>query len=303
MVVISVALLGQNKQEDAVSVCTFQKMTTDSDTPVVQCEYFVIGTAIIRPREREPSTGRIIILSCDQNNNGKFRVEAEKIVKGAVYCLKSLNGNIIAGINGVVTAYKVNDVPSAADGASAPGGVPENRLDIVPEYWQMGHTIVVSLDTWSSPTKDHIVVGDLMHGVSLLAIKEEDNGRVSMEEAAHDYNPAWTMSVVACSMDVAIASEHRGNLFVTLYHDDALSEEEKGRLEVVGTYHLGESVNVFRKGSLTIESGYGVTTAGDGGQNEGQIARPAENEPWTIPLFESLRTKIQGQVIYGECHI
>ena len=45
-----------------------------------------------------------------------------------------------------------------------------------------------------------------------------------------------------------IGGENAFNLFTVKKNSDATTEEERGRLELVGEYHLGEFVNRFRHG-------------------------------------------------------
>lgn len=52
--------------------------------------------------------------------------------------------------------------------------------------------------------------------------------------------------------DVYLGSENSFNLFTVRKNSEGATDEERGRLEVVGEYHLGEFVNRFRHGSLVM---------------------------------------------------
>lgn len=52
--------------------------------------------------------------------------------------------------------------------------------------------------------------------------------------------------------DVYLGAENNFNLFTVRKNSDGATDEERGRLEVVGEYHLGEFVNRFRHGSLVM---------------------------------------------------
>jgi DNA damage-binding protein 1 len=52
--------------------------------------------------------------------------------------------------------------------------------------------------------------------------------------------------------DVYLGAENNFNLFTVRKNSDAATDEERGRLEVVGEFHLGEFVNRFRHGSLVM---------------------------------------------------
>lgn len=49
-----------------------------------------------------------------------------------------------------------------------------------------------------------------------------------------------------------VIAENSFNLFTVRKNSEAATDEEHGRLEVVGEFHLGEFVNRFRPGSLTM---------------------------------------------------
>lgn len=49
--------------------------------------------------------------------------------------------------------------------------------------------------------------------------------------------------------DTYIGGENSFNLFTVRKNSDAATEEDRGRLEVVGEFHLGEFVNRFRHGT------------------------------------------------------
>lgn len=74
----------------------------------------------------------------------------------------------------------------------------------------------------------------------------------AIEELARDYNANWMSAVEILDDDVFIGAENNYNLFTVRKNSDAASDEERGRLEVVGEYHLGEFVNRFRHGSLVM---------------------------------------------------
>lgn len=52
--------------------------------------------------------------------------------------------------------------------------------------------------------------------------------------------------------DIYLGGENNFNLFTVRKNSEGATDEERGRLEVVGEYHLGEFVNRFRHGSLVM---------------------------------------------------
>jgi DNA damage-binding protein 1 len=52
--------------------------------------------------------------------------------------------------------------------------------------------------------------------------------------------------------DVYLGAENSFNLFTVRKNSEGATDEERGRLEVAGEYHLGEFINRFRHGSLVM---------------------------------------------------
>ena len=71
-------------------------------------------------------------------------------------------------------------------------------------------------------------------------------------ERARDYNANWMTAVEILEDDVYLGAENNFNLFTVKRNIEAAGEEERGQLEVVGEFHLGEFVNRFRPGSLVM---------------------------------------------------
>jgi len=193
--------------------------------------YYVVGTGVAIPEESEPKKGRILVFQVVEK---KLQVVAEKETKGAVYCLNAFNGKLLAGINSKVVLYRLIE----AAGGGADGG---KELDS--ECSNNQHILALYMQSRG----DFIVVGDLMKSISLLLYKSMDQ---QIEEVARDYNNNWMTAVEIIDDDTYIGAENSYNLFTV--HRNADSEEERGRLEVVGEYHLGDFVNRFRHGSLVM---------------------------------------------------
>lgn len=78
------------------SVCSsfFLPESTHSDC---RMEFVIVGTAFVLPDEQQPSRGRILVFS--QNEDGDFVVVAETVTKGGVFSLTSTHDRLIAGID------------------------------------------------------------------------------------------------------------------------------------------------------------------------------------------------------------
>ncbi|KAL2494428.1 DNA damage-binding protein 1a [Forsythia ovata] len=179
--------------------------------------YYCVGTAYVMPEENEPTKGRILVFVVE---DGKLQLMAEKETKGAVYSLNAFNGKLLAAINQKIQLYKwmLRD---------------DGSRELQSECGHHGHILALYVQTRG----DFIVVGDLMKSISLLIYKHEEG---AIEERARDYNSNW------------MTAENNFNLFTVRKNSEGATDEERGRLEVVGEYHLGEFVNRFRHGSLVM---------------------------------------------------
>jgi DNA damage-binding protein 1 len=199
--------------------------------------YYVIGTAFAHPNEAEPTRGRILIFRVSAEQNGqRLILETEKEVKGAVYSLNAFNGKLLASINSKIQLFKWVDSGDEATGSH----------DLESDFGHHGHILALYVQSRG----DFIIVGDLMKSISLLVYKPVDG---SIEEIARDYNPQWMTAVDILDDDTYIGAENSFNLFTVRKNSDAATDDERGRLEIVGEYHLGELVNKFKHGSLVMK--------------------------------------------------
>lgn len=203
--------------------------------------YFVVGTAYVHQEEVEPHQGRILVFAVTGiHGERKLQLVTETEVKGAVYCLNAFNDKVLAGVNSKVHLYKWSENA-------------ENEKELISECGHYGHTLALYIESRG----DFIVVGDLMKSISLLSYKQLDG---SIEEIAKDLNSNWMTALGIVDDDTYIGSETDFNLFAVQRNSGAVSDEERGRLETVGEYHLGEFVNRFRYGSLVMQNATALPT-------------------------------------------
>ncbi|CAM8886889.1 unnamed protein product [Rhodiola kirilowii] len=91
--------------------------------------------------------------------------------------------------------------------------------------------------------------GDLMKSVSLLIYKHEEG---AIAERARDYNANWMTAIEILDDEIYLGAENNYNLITVKKNSEGATDEERGRLEVVGEYHLGEFINQFCHGSLVM---------------------------------------------------
>ncbi|KAL5220246.1 hypothetical protein ABZP36_024959 [Zizania latifolia] len=189
--------------------------------------YYCVGTAYVLPEETEPTKGRILVFLVEER---KLQLMAEKQTKGAVYSLNAFNGKLLAAINQKVRLYKwfLRD---------------DTAHELQAECAYHGHVLTLYTQTRG----DFIVVGDMMRSISLLVYLHEES---LIEEVARDRNTACMTAVEMLDNDVYIGADDCYNLFTVHKYIDAATG--KGRLVVVGQYHLGDFVNRFHHGSLVM---------------------------------------------------
>jgi len=235
--------------------------------------YLVVGTAYARPDEPEPTSGRLLIFSLTER---MLELKHEARVNGAVYAVEGFNGKLLAGVNNKLQLYEW--VPCAR----AP------RLQLRHEH--CGHILVLYLQSRG----DFILVGDLMKSVSLLQCTAASN---VLTELARDFNANWMTAVSFLDDDTFLGAENWYNLFTARKNADATTDEERGRLEVVGEYHLGEFVNRFRRGSLSMhvsESGASQLPMLLYGTVNGALGVVATLPEEDFAFFSKLQDKLRG---------
>jgi DNA damage-binding protein 1 len=84
----------------------------------------------------------------------------------------------------------------------------------------------------------------------VISFEQHEEGAI--EELARDNNSNWMTAVEMINDDIYVGAENSCNLFTVRKKSDAATDEERGRLEVVGEYHLGDFVSRFCHGSLRL---------------------------------------------------
>eukprot|EP00743_Colponemidia_sp_Colp-15_P005247 GILK01005646.1.p1 GENE.GILK01005646.1~~GILK01005646.1.p1 ORF type:complete len:1143 (+),score=205.41 GILK01005646.1:93-3431(+) len=205
----------------ALAVCTFNNDPSQT--------YLVVGTAYALPDEPEPRRGRLLVYTVVDK---KLQIVTEKETKGAVYTIHPFNGKLLGSVNSKIQIWKF---VSSDDG----------NKELTPECGHHGHILAL----YTQVRGDFIVVGDLMKSISLLLYKPIEN---TIEEIARDYNSNWMTAVEILDDDTFIGAENSFNLFTVKKNNESAIDDDRGRLDNVGQYHLGEFINKFRHGSLVM---------------------------------------------------
>jgi DNA damage-binding protein 1 len=104
--------------------------------------------------------------------------------------------------------------------------------------------------------EDLIFLGDVMESVAIFRFIPENREELQpprLEMVASDYEPTWVTSLVPLSDSLVLAADNCKNVFTLARDVEALHDEERQLLSVVGEFHLGEYVNVMAPGSLSME--------------------------------------------------
>lgn len=239
---------------------------TDTDSSV---EYVAIGTAYVLPEEQEPTRGRMLIFEvrtldaedgqesggddCDEETlhlKRKVSLITEKVTKGGVCCMAALQGKLVAGIDAKVQVYQFHR--TGVDGAGAP------EMTVLCEH--VGHIMSLFCKT----SGDFVLVGDILRSITVLQLKTSTSPSgadvTSLKEVSRDFNSNYMRAVEVLCDDFFMGAEDNGNLFIvkrpgadcapTGPGSVNLSEEEKSRLEMQSGFHMGDFINVFRRGML-----------------------------------------------------
>ena len=95
------------------------------------------------------------------------------------------------------------------------------------------------------------IVGDLMKGVSLMHYRGEEQ---KMETLALDATPGWLSTTIPITDELFLAADNSLNLYTLVTNMEAPSEEDRDTLLRSGEFHLGDSVNCIRRGSLVMRA-------------------------------------------------
>lgn len=197
-------------------------------------EYIAVGVAVISVNEMEPREGFIYVFQVNVQQERKLVKAAQLRVSGCPLCLESFNGNLLAGINSTIKVFTWNS-----------NGSSETKMlsEMASKY---GHILTLQIASRGT----FFLAGDLMRSVTLLNFNSVDN---CIEEIARDYNPIWVTALAMMDEDFYLCAENSFNLLSFRKNNDVLSEEERGKLEVCGEFHLGDLVNRIRHGSLVMK--------------------------------------------------
>ena len=246
--------------EYAASVCTFcpkvdgKAIAGGGDSAFT--DVLVVGTYITERNEDEPKRGRIILLGAtpggsregkqDAEMGLEYEVLATQEMKGCVYQVCPLgDGKLVASINNKVQVFTLTNKSPQNGSPEGDNHMSDLRFKLKCGAKHRGHVVALFLKV----REDLILVGDLMKSISLLRYNPESD---KLEDVAADRATNWMTAVDFLDDDTYLGVEHQYNLFSLGRNQDALIDDDRQVLKVVGRMHLGEQVNVIKAGNLVM---------------------------------------------------
>lgn len=258
----------------ATSYATPQEPTADGESPASPPTkpYLIVGTAYALPDEDEPTNGRILLLSCEDENDGSttrsVKHVAELQVRGGVYSIcQFYNGLVLLTVNSKTQVCQLTHDGGALKlsflGVGHHGHIlslmvqsraPKQLTEAVDSDDKQMEDAAASTPVKKKAAKPEAkeqlaIVADLMRSISLVQYYPEHK---ALEEVARDFNSNWTTAIEMLNDNLYLGAENWNNLYVLRRNAKATSEEVRCRLDTVGQFHLGELCNKFISGSLTM---------------------------------------------------
>ena len=123
-----------------------------------------------------------------------------------------------------------------------------------------------------------------------------------MVKVAQDANPNWMTAVEIVDDETFIGAESSSNLFVCKRSFDQAAESNNLKMDLIGEFHLGESVNVLRHGSLAMHLKDSEPTSDQQsilyGAVSGAIGTILQLSPEEHEFFLQLQEKL-NKVVHG----
>lgn len=274
-----------------VELATSSLGSSSSDaTSHITKSFLVVGTAYVLPDEDEPTSGRILLFSSSVDpHHDALRQEVKLVtelqVRGGVYSIcQFYDGLLLVTVNSKTRVCRLTSEGPSYRIEFLGVGHHGHILSLMVKSRAQKQPPVTQLDTTQSNKMDDAtpikkkkksnfvkeeeqlaIVGDLMRSISLVQYYPDHK---ALEEVARDFHSNWTTAVEMLTDSLYLGAENWNNLYILRRNTKATSEEIKCRLDTVGQYHLGESVNKFISGSLTMaqaSSASSVSASSGGG--------------------------------------
>ena len=257
-----------------------ERHSMDSASLSQQKPFLVVGTGYSMADESEITRGRVLVFSCEADENAAsgtrtVRQVTELSTNGGVFSVcQFYDGAMLCAVNSKTMVCRLHDDAGLTNlqfvGVGHHGHILSMFLKSGAKPLELPNGLTASGTTGTQQMqidtgkprgeiskKDKkmasaemlAIVGDLMRSVSVVQYFPEHQ---VLEEIARDYNANWTTAIEMINDDIYLAGEHWCNLYCLRRNKLAVSEEVRGRLDIVGEYHLAEMCNKFMSGSLVM---------------------------------------------------
>ncbi|KRX70222.1 DNA damage-binding protein 1 [Trichinella sp. T6] len=197
-----------------------------------------LSAAVITADETEPLQGRLLMLRYERDGQGNSSLNLvhEKEVNGCVYAMASFKSKLLVAMNSSVLLFEWSDVTGLQLVSSCSLFVTAMHLKVRDEV---------------------ILVGDIQRSIAVLRYVPSES---SFVEEARDYHPNWISAIEVIDNDYFMAAENSLNITVSQKDLQQQPVSESQVVKSAGRLHLGEYINVFKHGALSMYSYAGISS-------------------------------------------
>ncbi|KRZ02533.1 DNA damage-binding protein 1 [Trichinella zimbabwensis] len=203
-----------------------------------QNPFFILSAAVITADDTEPLQGRLLMLRYERDGQGNSSLNLvhEKEVNGCVYAMASFKSKLLVAMNSSVLLFEWSDATGLQLVSSCSLFVTAMHLKV---------------------RDDVILVGDIQRSIAVLKYVPSES---SFVEEARDYHPNWISAIEVIDNDYFMAAENSLNITISQKDLQQQPVTESQVVKSAGRLHLGEYINVFKHGALSMYSYAGISS-------------------------------------------
>ncbi|KAK7427474.1 hypothetical protein QQZ08_006080 [Neonectria magnoliae] len=245
-------------------------------------ERFIVGTSFLTDGQVQATgdiQGRILVLGVNEDRE-VYQMLSHNL-KGPCRCLAMMNDEyIVAGLAKTVIVYSYLEETSSS-----------GSLQKVASY--RPSTVPVDLDI----SGNTIGVVDLMQSLALVEfIPSQDGSKAKLEERARHYEPGWATSVCHLDKERWLEGDAQGNIIVLQRNAEALTEQDRSRLEVTSEINIGEQINRIRKLHVAVNENSIVSPRAFLASTEGSLYLYGDISPQYQDLLMTFQSRLEPHI-------
>ncbi|SPQ98347.1 DNA damage-binding protein 1 [Plasmodiophora brassicae] len=245
-------------------------------------DVFIVGTAFEMPDEDESSAGRLMAYRIDSERR-RLQLDTQKRVNGGVYAVEPFSGGVLGTINNKICLFR--RAAELADDDDGDAGIRAFAI----ECSHIGQVFSTHLKACG----DLFIVGDLMKSVTLMAY---DSSVPALRELARDASQNWVVCLQVLDDSTYIVANNSHNLMTLARNVQAIEDDQRAQLDVVGRFHLGQFVNSIRRGSLIVDQDLDVCPQFLFGTISGMIGVTASLSESQYALLNRVEASLRGLI-------